>query len=94
MERRVLALLLLLSPFLICGDPTGTIPGSYIIQEAGKPDITTPYPLHFDLSSLPPGEHIFNVKAVSPDGLWESSLVPFSFTKPDMAPITGIGLTR
>lgn len=93
MERGILALLIL-SPFLICSEPTGTIPGSYIIQEEGLPSVSTPYPLKLDLASLPPGPHVFQVKAVSPDGLWESDPSPFSFTKPDMAPITGIGLTR
>jgi hypothetical protein len=86
-----------------CGPPSGIIPESYVIQEEidgifdEENEIITPYPLNLDLSFMSPGPHVLRVKAVANDDIWgrlESEWSPFSFTRPSMDAITGIGLMK
>ena len=86
MKRLVLLALLLLpglawsAPFLICDPPPAADQITRYEIAIGSATVSTPAPLHYDLTSVPAGAHTWQIKACS---LWEcSAAVPFAFTRP------------
>lgn len=72
-------------PFIVCDVPDSA-PDHYILVLNTGAEIETPYPLHYDLESLAPGEWVATARAVSI--LWGTSepSVPLEFTKPSLIP--------
>ena len=69
--------ILLLAPFLVCDpDPAVT---EYLVNLNGQGWVSTPAPLHYDLSDVNAGAHTIEVKAKNEWG--QSVSVPFDFTK-------------
>ena len=69
-------------PFLVCDEQPDA--ESYLVILNDGAEIETPAPLHYDLSSLEPGQYVVTAKAKK--GVWVSEpAIPLEFQKPSIS---------
>jgi len=90
----ILVLSIQAKPFIVCDVPASPdeVPASYLLILNTGEEVSTPFPLHYDLQDISPGAYVVTARAVYT--LWGTSApsVPLEFTKPSLIqPVIRLG---